>query len=101
MFDLLNAGPRHRFTVRGADGRPFIVSNCVQAIARDLIRDGMLAADAAGYPIVLTVHDEAVADVPDGFGSLAEFERLLCSKGPWADGLPVVAEGYEAQRYRK
>lgn len=75
--------------------------NCVQAIARDLIRDGMLAADAAGYPIVLTVHDEAVADAPDGFGSLAEFERLLCSKGPWADGLPVVAEGYEAQRYRK
>ena len=101
VFDLLNAGPRHRFTVRGADDRPFIVSNCVQAIARDLIRDGMLAAEAAGYPIVLTVHDEAVADVPNGFGSLAEFERLLCSKGPWADGLPVVAEGYEAQRYRK
>ena len=75
--------------------------NCIQAIARDLIRDGMLAAEAAGYPIVLTVHDEAVADVPNGFGSLAEFERLLCSKGPWADGLPVVAEGYEAQRYRK
>lgn len=75
--------------------------NCVQAIARDLMRDGMLAAERAGYPIIMTVHDEAVAEVEDGFGSLAEFERLLCSRGEWAADIPVVAEGYEARRYRK
>jgi DNA polymerase len=65
------------------------------------MRDGMLACEAAGYPIVLTVHDEAVAEVDEGFGSLAEFERLLAHKLPWAEGLPVVATGYEAHRYRK
>jgi DNA polymerase len=77
------------------------VENAVQAAARDCMRDGMLACEAAGYPIVLTVHDEAVAEVDEGFGSLEEFERLLAHKLPWAEGLPVVATGYEAHRYRK
>ncbi len=75
--------------------------NCVQAIARDIMANGMLNAEKAGYPIVLTVHDEAVADVPEGFGSVAEFEALLCSLPAWAEGLPISAEGYEAKSYRK
>lgn len=75
--------------------------NVVQAIARDLMAHGMLMAEAAGYPIVMTVHDEAVADTPAGQGTLAEFERLLCDSPPWATGLPVVASGYESLRYKK
>ena len=75
--------------------------NAVQAVARDLMATGMLNAEKAGYPIVLTVHDEAVADTPEGFGSVAEFERLLCDLPAWADGLPVSAEGYDAKSYRK
>jgi DNA polymerase bacteriophage-type len=75
--------------------------NVVQAIARDLMAHGMLMAEAAGYPIVMTVHDEAVADTPAGHGTLAEFERLLCDSPAWATGLPVVASGYESARYRK
>lgn len=78
-----------------------LCNNLTQATARDLMAHGMLTADQAGYPIVLTVHDEAVADVEDGFGSLAEFERLLCSKPDWAAGLPLVADGWEGFRYRK
>lgn len=77
------------------------IENVVQAIARDLMAHGMLKAEAAGYPIVLTIHDEAVADTPQGHGSVADFERLLCDLPAWAKGLPVVAEGFEAQRYRK
>lgn len=75
--------------------------NVVQAIARDLMANGMLQAEAAGYPIVMTIHDEAVADVPIGHGTLAEFERLLCDLPGWATGLPVVASGWEGFRYRK
>jgi DNA polymerase len=78
-----------------------LTNNAVQGLARDLMAHGMLNADRAGYPIVLTVHDEAVADVEEGFGSLAEFERLLCDKPAWAEGLPLVADGWEGQRYRK
>jgi DNA polymerase len=78
-----------------------LTNNLVQGLARDLMANGMLNADKAGYPIVLTVHDEAVADVEEGFGSLAEFERLLCEKPAWAEGLPLVADGWEGYRYRK
>lgn len=75
--------------------------NVVQAIARDLMANGMLKAEAAGYPIVMTVHDEAVADVPEEFGSLAEFESRLCDLPAWAAGIPLVASGYEAHAYKK
>lgn len=75
--------------------------NVVQAIARDLMANGMLKAERAGYPIVMTVHDEAVADVEDGFGSLSEFEALLCDLPAWAAGIPLVASGYTSKRYKK
>lgn len=75
--------------------------NVVQAIARDLMAHGMLQAEAAGYPIVMTVHDEAVADVPEEFGTLADFEQHLCDLPAWAAGIPLVASGYEARAYRK
>lgn len=102
MYDLINCGPRHRFVARGGPGqRPFVVHNCVQGVARDLMVHGMLEAEAGGYPIILTVHDEGVADVPVGHGTLAEFERLLCDLPAWAAGLPVVASGWEGLRYRK
>jgi DNA polymerase len=86
-----------RFALYGG----LITENCVQAIARDVMRDGMLAVEAAGYPVVLTVHDEAVAEVDEGFGGVEDFERLLATTAPWAAGLPVVASGFEAKRYRK
>ncbi len=86
-----------RFALYGG----LLTENVVQAIARDLMAHGMLQAERAGYPMVMTVHDEGVADVPEGFGSLKEFEGLLCSSPTWATGLPVVASGYEALSYRK
>ena len=36
----------------------------------------MLRIEAAGYPIVLHVHDEIVCEVPIGFGSVEEFTRV-------------------------
>jgi len=57
--------------------------------------------EAAGYPIVLHDHDEAVAEVRSSFGSEAEFCRLMTDLGPGYDGLPITAESFRAERYRK
>jgi DNA polymerase len=75
--------------------------NVVQAVSRDVMVVGMKAATAAGYPCVLTVHDEDVGEVDHGFGSLDEFSALMVTKDPWMAGLPLAAEAWRGERYRK
>ena len=75
--------------------------NIISGIARDLLADAMLRLEAAGYPIVLHVHDEIVAEVPEGFSSLEEFIRLMTRKPSWALELPIAASAWSGQRYCK
>jgi DNA polymerase len=75
--------------------------NVVSGIARDLLADAMLRIEAAGYPIVLHVHDEVVAEVPEGFGSTDEFTRLMTRKPAWALDLPIAAKSWTGKRYCK
>jgi DNA polymerase len=78
-----------------------LVENIVQAAARDVMAEAMLRLDAAGYPIVLTVHDEILVEVEDGTGSLEEFQELLTIKPPWGRDAPIEAECWEGDRWRK
>ncbi|MHC5062324.1 MAG: DNA polymerase family A protein, partial [Planctomycetota bacterium] len=52
-----------------------ITENVDQAIASCLLRRGMINAEQAGYPIIMSVHDEILCEVPTGFGSVREFEN--------------------------
>ena len=75
--------------------------NPVQAIARDLLVNGIRKAEQHGYPVVMHVYDELLAEVPQGFGSVDEFEKLICELPEWAAGLPLSASGFRAKRYFK
>lgn len=78
-----------------------LVENIVQATARDLLAESMMRVEAAGYRIVMHVHDELVTDTPIGFGSLAEVEEIMSQPIDWAPGLTLNAEGFETQFYMK
>jgi len=78
-----------------------IAENCTQAIARDLLAHAMLNLEAAGYPIVFHVHDEAVMEVPIGQGSVEEACRVMAIPPDWARDLPLRAEGDEMTYYKK
>jgi DNA polymerase len=75
--------------------------NIISGIARDLLAAAMLRVEAAGYPIVLHVHDELVCEVPIGFGSTEEFVHLMTRKPAWALELPIAASAWTGPRYCK
>ena len=75
--------------------------NVVSGIARDLLADAMLRVEAAGYPIVLHVHDELVAEVPDGFGSTEEFTRSDDAQAGLGAGAADRSTAWTGSRYCK
>lgn len=79
-----------------------LVENINQAACRDILAPAVLRLEAAGYPVVLHVYDEIVSEIPEGFGSIEEFERLCTIPPAWAADWPIRAPGgYRAKRYRK
>lgn len=89
-------------------GRAF--ENCVQGIARDVMAQAVVKLEAAGYPVVMRVHDEIVCEIPDP-GELtqdqekayvAAFEAIMADLPDWCKGWPIrAAGGWIGHRYRK
>ena len=78
-----------------------LTENIIQAIARDCLAESMLRLDDRGYKIAFHVHDEVVLDVPNNFGSLEEVEDIMGMDISWAPGLPLRAEAFESNYYKK
>jgi DNA polymerase len=80
---------------------PKLVENIVQGTARDLLAEAMLRVEKKGYPIVMHCHDEIIAEVPDGIGSVDEMCEVMAVQPVWAEGLPLRADGYQCSFYQK
>lgn len=79
-----------------------IAENIDQASSRDIMAYALPEIEKAGYPLVLTVHDEVITEPPDSdeFND-KELSRILATNPPWAPGLPLAAKGFTTYRYRK
>ncbi len=80
---------------------PKLVENIVQGTARDLLAEAMLRVEEKGYPIVMHCHDEIIAEVPEGTGSVNEMCEIMAVQPEWAAGLPLRADGYCCPFYKK
>jgi hypothetical protein len=79
-----------------------IFENICQAVARDVMFWTMPVIDAAGYEIILSIHDELLTETPDtpdySHESLA---AMMAAPPPWALDMPLAAAGFECKSYRK
>ena len=80
---------------------PKLVENIVQATARDLLAEAMINVDKKGYEIVMHVHDEIIVEISKDKGSLKEVCDVMAIAPEWAKGLPLRADGFECEYYRK
>ena len=81
---------------------PLIVHNCVQATARDVLREAMFALDEQGYQVIAHVHDECIVTEPITSGRTYEdMAKTMYPDIPWAKGLPLEAAGYDGDYYFK
>jgi DNA polymerase len=79
-----------------------LLENACQAVANRILRHGQHRLEAAGYPVVLHVYDENACEVPVGYGSIEEMERIMSTMPAWAADWPIKAKGgWRGRRYRK
>lgn len=84
-----------------------LTENVIQALARIVVCEQMLDIDEivreVGGSVVLTVHDEVVAVVPENYADSLFDEAIDIMRTPpgWAEGLPLDAEGGVAKEYSK
>ncbi len=76
------------------------MENIVQATARDILAEAMLRLNAAGYRIVMHVHDEAVIEAPPDT-SLENICSVMGQTPTWALGLLLQQTAMSAIFIRK
>jgi DNA polymerase len=87
--------------VRGGEGMwpGQWAENVTQGVARDVLAAAMQRLEAAGYPVVLHVHDEIVVELPVGEGNLDEFRHLIERLPEWAAGMPIGSKVRNGPRF--
>lgn len=91
-----------KFTHRPTYGGK-LTENLCQAIARDVLAEGLLRIDALGFEIVGHSHDEIIvlADKSAAQATLSSVESAMTQPMPWAPDLLLAAKGDISDVYRK
>jgi len=76
-------------------------NHIVQGTARDVLVHGMMHAERAGYPIIMHVHDEVLAESAAAHGSGDELAAIMSKNPHWLPGCPLAAAGWDGPRYAK
>ncbi len=77
-----------------------LVENVVQAFARDCLAVALLRLETAGFQICFHVHDEIVAEAPEG-SRWEDMAEIMGQPIDWAPGLLLRADGYQTKFYMK
>ena len=79
-----------------------MTGNVCQTLARDILVPALQTAEKRGYLPILSVHDEAICEVPDNDAFSTEgLIEILATNPAWSDGLPLAAAGFGCYRYKK
>lgn len=78
-----------------------LVENCVQAIARDCLALSIERLEAAGYQVIFHIHDEVVIESGADSASLDNVVRIMSEPIPWAMDLPLGADGWIGNFFKK
>jgi DNA polymerase I-like protein with 3'-5' exonuclease and polymerase domains len=80
-----------------------LAENASQAMARDILCHMMLELEKVGINVILHIHDEIVAecDEADAEEVLKTMNRIMSTPPEWCSDLPLAAEGYIGQFYKK
>lgn len=78
-----------------------LIENITQAVARDVLLEGMLSAERGGYPVIGTIHDEVLTQREEGTSDVSTLEKLVCQMPNWCGGIPLAAKGFICRRYEK
>lgn len=111
--NLRKAGNEYLYDARYGANKIYggkVIENVVQALARIIVFDQMAKIDQAfrkkdsktnRFKVVLTVHDEVVACVPEGaLGKCVEFMEKTMSVPPlWCSNLPIACESAYGNSY--
>lgn len=79
------------------------IENIVQAVARDILREGLMLAHEKGFNIIGHVHDEIICeeDLDDEEHTLELLRECMIAPIKWGEGLPLNAAGHQGKFYRK
>lgn len=80
-----------------------LAENLTQAIGRDCLAFALDNLREAGYKVVFHIHDEVVIErhTADAEADLAEVRAIMSRPAPWAQGLPLNAEGWVGEFFTK